>query len=706
MKKIHSFSAVLAMLFAGATAQTNPTAVTLPFALNSVSTTTPPGGVAVHKFSSIQTSRTLSPATGDLPNQGSSAAGTAGGWYDLGTDGIGLLASGTNAAGAVVVAINTSGLSNISVSWICKTIKNQASRDNSIALQYRVGTTGNFIDVGTTSTYSSTGTADGNTSTIFTETLPAGASNQSVVQVRWIYWESVSTSGSRDKISVDDISISSITSTTSACNTPTALAVPGVGTSSAGLSWSAVSGASSYEYTVTTSATPPVSGASTTGTTATVTGLSASTPYYFYVRAICTGTSTSGWASNTFTTQADTTAADTGEFVVMTYNLLNYPGSDGATRDSSFRRTMNDVQPDILVVQELATTASIGTFLANVLNFSTSNYSQGTFINGPDSDNGLYYKSSKFQFISNTPIRTDLRDINQFMLKHIASGDTLIIFSAHLKADNTSPDVAQRALEVDSLRKVTDGFPAGRYFMVCGDFNIYGSAESPYQKLVGTGNNTNGKFNDIISMTGTWNNSAYAINHTQSPRTTAFGGGATGGLDDRFDMFLFSDAIISSGGFDVVGGSYKAYGNDGLHYNQALNTAPYGMYSPAAAAALHNSSDHLPVVVKLHVSSGSPRTSATTGISNVSASDNKVSVYPNPANSTVMVKLNAAIDTHARFYLSDVNGKIIKQNALSGNEGETLGFDVSGLVPGVYFYRIVSQTGREVASGKLAIERN
>lgn len=99
--------------------------------------------------------------------------------------------------------------------------------------------------------------------------------------------------------------------------------------------------------------------------------------------------------------------------------------------------------------------------------------------------------------------------------------------------------------------------------MVLGDFNIYKSSEPAYQRLLDQ--STSGYFFDVINMTGTWNNASYAIYHTQSPRVRAFGGGATGGLDDRFDMILFSPAIIQNGGITYVNNSYTVYGNNGLH---------------------------------------------------------------------------------------------------------------------------------------------
>ena len=187
---------------------TNPAAQSVPFEFKTQTGETLPAGVAMHRFgtssATIPTSRTLAPGASDL---GYASGNASGGWKDLADDGIGLLASSSQAAGAMVVAINTTGQSNIDVTWTCRTISQAATKDNSVALQYRVGTSGNFIDVGTTSTYESQQKAVGHSAS-FTETLPVGAENKGVVQVRWIYWQSANTGDSgRDRIAVDDIEI-------------------------------------------------------------------------------------------------------------------------------------------------------------------------------------------------------------------------------------------------------------------------------------------------------------------------------------------------------------------------------------------------------------------------------------------------------------------------------------------------------------------
>ncbi len=280
------------------------------------------------------------------------------------------------------------------------------------------------------------------------------------------------------------------------------------------------------------------------------------------------------------------------EHTIMSYNILNYPFTDTTARNLHFRTIFENIQPDILVVQEIVSQASVDSFLTKILNKSASGYAAGTFINGPDLDRALYYKSNDFTFISNSPIHTSLRDINEFRLRHNITGDTLIIFAVHLKAN--VEDSLTRAAEVDSLRKRTNTLSPNSNFIVLGDFNIYSSNELAYQKL--KDQSSSGYFIDPLNLSGVWNNSSYSQFHTQSTRTRAFGDGATGGLDDRFDMILMSSSIINSGGITFVPGTYRVYGNDGNHFNDSINRPPNIAVGQTVANALHYATDHLPVI--------------------------------------------------------------------------------------------------------------
>ena len=278
---------------------------------------------------------------------------------------------------------------------------------------------------------------------------------------------------------------------------------------------------------------------------------------------------------------------------IMTYNLLNYPNTDTNIRNPHFRTVINSINPDILVVCEINTQSGVNSFLNNVLNYSSNIYSAGTYIDGFDTDNAIFYKSSFINFISNTRILTQLRDINAFKISDKKYSDTLLIYAVHLRAGDTS--IVRRGAEIDSLRKKTNLLEAGTNFIVLGDFNIYGSAEPAYLMLVQDNPSDDGNFIDPIVMTGTWNTFAYRFYHTQSTRIRNFGDGATGGLDDRFDMILNSNAVVKNGGIKFQPAAYTAYGNDGNHFNDSINKIPNTAVSQTIANALHYATDHLPV---------------------------------------------------------------------------------------------------------------
>jgi hypothetical protein len=86
------------------------------------------------------------------------------------------------------------------------------------------------------------------------------------------------------------------------CTAPATLTITDVKDISAMVAWPAVTGAMEYEGAVTTSATPPASGKATTGTSATITGLTAKTSYYAHVRTKCNATTYSAWTTKAFST--------------------------------------------------------------------------------------------------------------------------------------------------------------------------------------------------------------------------------------------------------------------------------------------------------------------------------------------------------------------------------------------------------------------
>ncbi|RZJ34968.1 MAG: T9SS type A sorting domain-containing protein [Flavobacterium sp.] len=126
---------------------------------------------------------------------------------------------------------------------------------------------------------------------------------------------------------------------------PSGLASLVTGTTSATISWVAPSPApgSGYQYYVSTSATPPTAGTAPTGSTAagilsaSLTGLTPNTTYYFWVRSNCDGTNKGAWAgSSTFFTGycVSNTSTSTTEYIsnfTTTGGLSNINNTSGFT---------------------------------------------------------------------------------------------------------------------------------------------------------------------------------------------------------------------------------------------------------------------------------------------------------------------------------------------------------------------------------------
>lgn len=298
---------------------------------------------------------------------------------------------------------------------------------------------------------------------------------------------------------------------------------------------------------------------------------------------------------------------------ICTYNVLNFPGSTGSEREDDFRAVINEIDPDVLVVQEMLSASGQTQFLNNVMNYGQpGTYAVAPFIDGYDTDNSMYYKVDVVDFISQTVLSTTLRDINEYVVRpdgYSDSGAEFRVYSAHLKASYDPEDYAQRLAECTVLRNHTNALPAGSHFFLGADLNIRESTEDAYQKLVGSEADNDGRFKDPIDTPGNWHDAwAHVPVHTQSTRITQFGGGATGGMDDRFDQILISYAADDGQGISYIESSYVAYGNDAElepDWNDNLNKSIiYGtnyIVGPILAENLRQASDHLPVYLDIQV---------------------------------------------------------------------------------------------------------
>tara|TARA_B100000214_G_scaffold357986_1_gene318112 strand:- start:154 stop:1896 length:1743 start_codon:yes stop_codon:yes gene_type:complete len=289
---------------------------------------------------------------------------------------------------------------------------------------------------------------------------------------------------------------------------------------------------------------------------------------------------------------------------IMTYNLLNF--SDDNEREDDFIEIIEFIQPDIIIAQEVNGQAGFSNFKSDVLDIIDPNIWTGAdFINqSAQQDIALYYKHEHFSFLSTSVIysaqSSGTRDVIEWVIVHNNSNVQFRLYGVHFKASSGSSNAAERLEEATILREYLNELPPNSYFIVGGDFNIYSNSttsEPAFEMLTGYADDNDGRLFDPIDRIGHWhNNSSYADVHTQSTRTTQFGGGANGGMDDRFDWLFVSQGILNdSSDMYYIENTYWAVGNDGNHFNDAINDGNNTSVSDDIADALHDASDHLPV---------------------------------------------------------------------------------------------------------------
>lgn len=385
-------------------------------------------------------------------------------------------------------------------------------------------------------------------------------------------------------------------------------------------------------------------------------------------------------------------AQDTLTF--MFYNLLSYSPSVPSNA-MNLRGIVHSIRPDILAVNEISDDASATDILSNVLNdIPGYTYQRALFTDGPDKDNMLFYNAEKISLQSQDTVQTSLRLINEYRCfyndpEYISQHDTVFftVYSAHLKASSGSENEAQRYGEVLRLKSHLSEVSGRENLFFGGDFNLYTNTEPAYVEITAPGEYP---FFDPINTPASWHdNPDCAAIHTQSTRTRGFGGGATGGLDDRFDFILVTrDVMEGSKQLRYIPGSYQAYGNDGLHLNDSLTQLPVNPGIPdSVTQQLYKMSDHLPVILKTYLNFNA----AAPG--ELGENDQRLEIFPNPASDRVQYRLPFAFES-GTLELCTLSGTVIKSEKLKSDGIRVRVMDLPpSFAPGVYLLRLTSNLG-------------
>lgn len=212
------FAAFITVLFVSVNsyAQTNPLAqaptITQNFGTTTFSTLAANFAAWTVNSSPIgsQGNAESSTTSGNATISAASGTQTTGGCYGYAVSSNGRFyiqtsSNGTNGTNQLAGAINATGLGSIVIAYDIEMISANP-RTIGVELQYRIGTSGAWTNVsGTVYSHTSTDRSNGNVDS-YNVTLPAGADNNAVVQIRWATWRGSQT-GNSSGIAIDNISI-------------------------------------------------------------------------------------------------------------------------------------------------------------------------------------------------------------------------------------------------------------------------------------------------------------------------------------------------------------------------------------------------------------------------------------------------------------------------------------------------------------------
>lgn len=289
---------------------------------------------------------------------------------------------------------------------------------------------------------------------------------------------------------------------------------------------------------------------------------------------------------------------------IVSWNVLEFYGDLSGDRIEDFRKVMDELQPDVLILQDMGDSDGVTLFLNQVLNHKKKLYKKAKFTNQDDTSTALFYNKKTIKYNSIEEIATLSRSVWGYKVKirkGEGKGKTLYLYSVHLPEGNNAVAKNKRDDDTQLFRDYLDSkHKNGDLFLACGTFNLAGTKDKAFKILTGEGDVSNGRLHDPLDLTGKWfKKKKFASTHTLSTRKMAGEMGASGGLTARFDNFFISEGIAENDKFTYKDGSYVAYGNDGKHFKKAVTVPDNQAIDQDVAEALYRASDHLPIVIEL-----------------------------------------------------------------------------------------------------------
>ncbi len=513
------------------------------------------------------------------------------------------------------------------------------------------------------------------------------------------------------------------TSAVPVCNAPSGLSASAITTSSATVSWSAVSGAASYDvdYKLTTSGTWINAATATTGTSVNISGLASSSAYDWQVRTNCTNGLNSSYSAAQFTTSTPVTCnAPSGlssSGITTSAATVSWTAVAGANSyDVDYKLTSSGTWTNAATATA-STSVNIGGLSAS----STYDWRVRTNCTGGSSS----YSAAQFT-TSTAPTCSTAFEPNETQATAAAISSGV----ANSAAISTTTDVDYYKITTSAVSNIvyTLAGPSGVDY----DLFIYNSAGTQL------GSSESGTANESVSLTnqaaGTYYIKVFGYNGANSATcytitatativtgcqssydvstngTTAgaatipFNTNITGLISPTADVDNYK-FVITTGGtitltlttlpgdYDIKllnsAGTQVGISQNGSTTSETINyTAAAGTYY--AQVYGYNGANSSTVCYTLKVQLGTATKEAIPVAENAI-----VKIYPNPVSNILNVSLLGVVSRQSTIQVVDAKGTVVLEQKLVNNPQA---IDVSKLAKGVYMIR--SNNGGSVITSK------
>ena len=503
------------------------------------------------------------------------------------------------------------------------------------------------------------------------------------------------------------------TSAVPVCNAPSGLSASSITTTSATVSWTAVSGAVSYDvdYKLTSSGTWTSAAVATTSTAVAISGLTASTVYDWRVRTNCSFGS-SGYSAAQFTTNAvfvcNAPAGLTASSITTTGATVSWTAVSGAVNyDVDYKLTSSGTWTNAATATTSVSVAISGLTAATVYDWrvrtncssGSSAYSAAQFTTATASTCGTAFEPNETQAtaatitsgVVNSAAISSSTDIDYYKIVTTSSSNNVYnlvgpsgvdydLYIYNSAGTQVGSGTGSTATETVTL----NGQAAGTYYVKVIGYNGANSATCYTIKATAT---------VVTSCQSTYDVSTNGT--TAGAATIPFNTNVTGLISPSADVDNYKFVITTGGTITITlttlpgdydvkllnsAGTQVGISQNGSTTSETINyTAAAGTYYAQVYGYNGANSATVCYTLKVQLGTASKEPVAATSAGAI------VKVYPNPVANTLNVSLLGMLSKQSTIQIVDAKGMTALEQKVNNNP-QTI--NVSGLAKGVYMIRV------------------